>query len=394
MPRIGLGVHPRRAQAALDAVDLVERAAPQALICHFDPRDGHNADDLRRFKALGEATDASLVLELVVPCEDDYRRELAAVADQVKQAGVGFSAVSVAPGADLIAGVPFSDFPKVPPLGDLYRETRAVFPGMPVGGGSFSYFTECNRRRPEAADIDYLSHVTCAIVHAADDRSITETLEAIPYVVATARSFSGGKPYWVGPSAIASRHSPFGGAPAPNPDNERITMVRMDPRQRSLLGAAYYLGYVARMAEGGLEQVAIAAPVGEFGVIYRKMDWHQPWFDSANARVYPAYHVVAGMAAAAGSKRVAAASSAEGEILAVAYRKESALTLWLTNLGGEARQVSIAGLPGDGASICTLDADSFEPCVNDVNGFTATRRKLDGSRLTLAPYAVVRVEAG
>ena len=392
MPKIGLGVHPRRAAAALDVADLIKQAGPQVLICHFDPRDGHSIDDLRCFKKLGEASEADLVLELVVPCENDYRQELAGIADQVRQAGVSFSAITVAPGADLIAGVPFSDFPKVPPLSDLYRAAREVFPGVAIGGGSFSYFTECNRRRPQAEDIDYLSHVTCAIVHAADDRSITETLEAVPYVIATARSFSGGKPYWVGPSAIASRHSPFGGSPAPNPHGERITMVRLDPRQRGLLGAAYYMGYIARMAAGDLAQVTLSAPVGEFGIVYRKMDWAQPWFDDADAQVYPAYHIIAGMAAAAGAERIMATSSAERDVLALAYRAEQTLVLWMVNLGGEARQVDIEGLPGGDTSICTLDAASFEQCVSAVDGFAATRRALSERMLSLAPYAVVRIE--
>ena len=392
MPTIGLGIHPRRSEAALTVAERVKQAGPQVLICHFDPRDGHNADDLRRFKVLHKATDADLVLELIVPCEGDYQQELADIASQVKQAGVSFSAITVAPGPDLLAGVPFSDFPKVPPLSDLYRAARAVFPGVAIGGGSCSYFTECNRRRPEADAIDYLSHVTCAIVHAADDRSITETLEAIPYVIATARSFSAGKPYWVGPSAIASRHSPFGGAPTPNPDNDRITMVRIDPRQRSLLGAAYYLGYVARMAAGDLDQVALASPVGEFGIIYHKMEWGQAWFDEADAQVYPAYHVIAGMAAAAGAKQIKATSSDERDVLAVAYRNATGLTLWLANLSGETRQLNIEGLSSNSVSACILDSDSFEQCVKDTAGFSATRREINASELTLAAYAVARLE--
>lgn len=392
MPRIGMGVHPRRAESALAVADLIKQVGPQVLIAHFDPRSGHGVEDLGRFKALGEASGAQLVLELVVPCESDYRQELAEIAAQVKQAEISFSAITVAPGADLIAGVPFSDFPKVPPLGDLYRETRKVFPGLPVGGGSFSYFTEANRRRPDAQDIDYLSHLTCAIVHAADDRSVTETLEAVPAVIETARSFAGAKPYWVGPSGIGSRHSPFGGEPAPNPNNERITMVRMDPRQRGLLGAAYYLGYLARMVAGGLDQVAIASPVGEFGIIYQKMDWAQAWFDEADAQIFPAFHVIAGLAAAAGSERLGVSSSDEGAVLALAYRRGTTLTVWLVNLDGSEHQVTLDGLPDQRFSVCTLDETTFEQCVKDSGGFAATRQALDGKHLKLAPYGVVRLE--
>ena len=55
---------------------------------------------------------------------------------------------------------------------------------MKVGGGMLSYFTELNRKRPPVDGIDYVTHTTCPIVHAADDISVMETLEALPYVVA------------------------------------------------------------------------------------------------------------------------------------------------------------------------------------------------------------------
>ena len=64
----------------------------------------------------------------------------------------------------------------------------------------------------------------------------------------------------------------------------------------------------------------------------------------------------------------------------------------MVNLGGEARQVDIEGLPGGDTSICTLDAASFEQCVSAVDGFAATRRALSERMLSLAPYAVVRIE--
>jgi hypothetical protein len=55
---------------------------------------------------------------------------------------------------------------------------RGAFPGILVGGGSFAYFTELNRKRRPFALLDFVCHTTCAIVHAADDRSVTETIES------------------------------------------------------------------------------------------------------------------------------------------------------------------------------------------------------------------------
>ena len=52
-------------------------------------------------------------------------KEIAAMAELVARAGVGFAAITIAPGPDMIAGRPFSHWPKVPPLGDLYDAARA-----------------------------------------------------------------------------------------------------------------------------------------------------------------------------------------------------------------------------------------------------------------------------
>ena len=111
-------------------------------------------------------------------------------------------------------------------------------------------------------------HTSCPIVHACDDTTVTENLEALPHIVHSTRHFAGGKPYRVGPSAIGARDNPYGAATTPNPQNGRVALARMDPRQRGLLGAAWNLGYVAHMARGGAEAVALSAPVGEFGVVY------------------------------------------------------------------------------------------------------------------------------
>ena len=56
-----------------------------------------------------------------------------------------------------------------------------------MGGGSFAYFTELNRKRRPFVLLDFVCHTTCAIVHAADDRSVTETIECLPYVIRSGR---------------------------------------------------------------------------------------------------------------------------------------------------------------------------------------------------------------
>ena len=187
-----------------------------------------------------------------------------------------------------------------------------------------SYFTELNRKRPPAEHIDFVTHTTCPIVHDCDDRSVMETLEALPWVAESVRAFAAGKPYRVGPSMLGMRDNPYGAAPMPNPENRRIAMAINDPRQRGLFGAAWNLGYAARMAAAGVEALTLSAPVGAFGVVYARTDFPQPWFDERGAGVYPLYHVLRGIAQAAGKPRLEATSSHPGAVQALAWQDDGA----------------------------------------------------------------------
>ena len=132
----------------------------------------------------------------------------------------------------------------MPSAAVIAQAARAAFPGLPLGGGMYSYFTELNRKRPPAGLHDYITHATCPIVHAADDRSVMETLECLPYIVRSTRAMTGATPYHIGPSQIGCRDNPYGASIPPNPDDRRVCLARNDPRQRGLFNAAWTLGYI------------------------------------------------------------------------------------------------------------------------------------------------------
>jgi hypothetical protein len=99
------------------------------------------------------------------------------IATAAQTAGAHPASVAVTWAGDLefvMPGTVFADSSSF----DRYAAARAAFPGILVGGGSFAYFTELNRKRRPFALLDFVCHTTCAIVHAADDRSVTETIES------------------------------------------------------------------------------------------------------------------------------------------------------------------------------------------------------------------------
>lgn len=391
MPMIGVGVPGDEAAHALDAAPLVKAAGPQLLICEVDTRKGGIQPLIDRFRRLGTATGAGVVLEVIVPGKQDPGLEIAPVATAVAAAGLHPAALFVTPSAHLKAVLPGSQGPKAPAYADLYKAARRAFPRTPLGGGMYSYFTELNRNPPPAHLLDYVSHTTAPIVHAADDVSVMETLEALPFVVESARAIAHGRPYRVGPSAIAARDNPYGAASAPNPNNGRVCLSRMDPRQRGLFGAAWTLGYAAVFAKGGLEAVSLNAATGPAGLVYRKTDFTQPWFDAVGEGVYPAYHVVAGLAAGAGAKQVAAESADPAQVAALAWRTRAGTTLWLANLTAEPRAVKVAGLKG-AATVHVIDEGSFSRAAKDPAFLAGKGGKLGrGGTLKLGAYAVARL---
>jgi hypothetical protein len=389
MPPVGLGMPAEEIEYAVMRLDLLKLAAPRFLQCQFDPRARHGLKELYGYRVLCEQTGAQCVLEIVVESLSDYADELARLARLVKQSGLTLAAIAVCPVGDLKSVLPGGPRPPAPGLDALYAATRAAFPGVRLGGGMFSFFTELNRKHPPADGLDFAMNTTCPIVHAADDRSVMETLEALPYQVATARSFIGSTTYRVGPSSIGCRDNPHGKTFTPNPDNERVCLARMDPRQRGLFGASWTLGYIATFARTDVESVAVSAPTGPLGIIYRKTDYPQPYYDQLpGPAVYPVYHVISGLTRGAGRKLVYAESTDTARVQCLAYRGEGGTTLWIANLRAQDQTVAIHGAKG-AVYGTMLDEQSFFRATTDPRGFQAAHSLVkDPARLSLKAYAV------
>lgn len=385
---VGLGVPAEEIESAVRQLDLLKLAAPKFLACHFDPRLEHGLKELYGYRVLCEQTGANAVLEVVIESVDRFEQELQKLAGMVAQSGIKLSSLAVVPAGDLKSILPGGPRPPAPDLKELYAAARNAFPGIRIGGGMFSFFTELNRKRPPADALDFVVNTTCPIVHAADDRSVMETLEALPYQVATARSYIGKTPYRIGPSGIGCRDNPHGANWTPNPDNVRLCLTKLDPRQRGLFAAAWTLGYIATFAPTGVEAVALGAPTGPLGIIYRKAQHRQPWYDQlAGPAVFPAFHVVAGLTRGAGQKRVNVECSDQGKVRALAYRNKKGTTLWLANLTADRQTVNLDGIKGD-AFAGILDEGSFVKAVTDPEAFQESWKPLRGHSLELGAYAV------
>jgi hypothetical protein len=272
-------------------------------------------------------------------------------------AGFKPDAIVISPSVDRQSTPPGSQWPACPPLEEVYAAARSAFPGIQLGGGMLSYFTELNRKRVPSGPLDFITHCTNPIVHAADDLSVMQTLEALPFITRSVRAIYRDKPYRIGPSTIPMRQNPYGSRTMGNPAGGRIPMANIDPRHNGRFAEAFALGYAANVLDAGLECLTLSALTGPFGVIAGK-DEPSP----AGGR-RPIFNAVATLARLAGSQWQECVSSDPATVLAfIAAPAQKASQLLLVNVMSAPQSVELGAL---------------RPAV-----------QLPGKVLTLAPYAV------
>lgn len=382
--------------AALDPDDIEgseqNRSALKAMginhvICHHDPRRGHNISTLARQVENARSLGREAWLEAVITKVEGWEDEVNALAADVTSLGRPFSVVMLSPASDMKCTLPGSVWPPCPPADALFEYARKKFGSVRLAGGMFSYFTELNRKRPPLEQLDLVSFTTSALVHAGDDRSVTESLEAMPHIARSVTAISGKCPWIVGPSAIGMRDNPYGAEVAKNPHDIRQAMNRNDPRQRGLIAAAFDVGYFAHMAYGGAKAIALGGFVGPFGSVYSKADWVQPYYDEKGG-VYPVYHVRRALAGLKEFDLFHFTTTRPRDVMGIsAWSSHGRLTL-IANLTGSRQHVSLSAEKS--RSVAILDASNFVDAASDLEFFNKLH-PWDDLSITLDAYSVAKI---
>ena len=347
------------------AVDAAERAdpariaalAPQWLLLRLDSASPDLSESLARAARLVARTKARLLVDMVIDGRDPPA-ELAVLA----ASGLAPRAVLPIARRDLRSRPSRQLPPGEASAGDIARAARAAFPGALIGGGVRGNFAELNRNPPDAASIDFLAHGTSAIVHAADDRSVIETLEALPHVIGSARALAPRAAYWLGPCTIGMAGNPYGDGAAANPHRRRVVAAARDPRHQGLFGAAWAVGVLERASQGGVATLSFGHADGDFGLLL---------LDGTPT----ALGHVAQLAATASARARRHATCGPG-IAAVAWQGARGAELLIANLTPETRAVRLGA--GGGAWLLARGAHGW--------GWS----EIAPGPLQLGPYAVAR----
>lgn len=363
-PEIGVGLRPECLGEERATLSVLKTIGARHLIAHFDPGAGHGVEALKGYAEIAERSGLKVTLEFAVPCKRPLGEEMTEIAAFVRQAGLSLDTLFVCPSVDRQSTPPGSQWPDCPPLPDVYAAVRKAFPGIRLGGGMMSYFTELNRKRVPGDLLDYVSHCTNPIVHAADDLSVMQTFEALRFVVGSVRAIYHGKPYRIGPSTIAMRQNPYGSATKENPAGSRIPMANVDPRHNGAFGAAWVLAYAATVATAGLEVLTLSTLAGPFGLVAGKGE------PAAEGEPRPLAHVLARLGALSGASVTAVETSRPDAVLGLGLDDR----LLLANITRERQRVALAAQP---RAIWEISADRPE--------------LLAGRQVVLPPYGCVEI---
>jgi hypothetical protein len=386
LPPLGLGSASHGRPLERGELDLLAAVAPAHV--RVDLRLGRDGWRMELARAAADARALGSALEPALFLGDDAAGETAELREELAAENVPVARVLVfREGESSTAG----DWVR------LARDALAdVVGGAPFAGGTNAYFTDLNRGRPETAAMDAVAFSLNPQVHAFDDASLVETVAAQEDVVRSAAAFSEGLPIVVGPVTLRPRFNPNATGPEPAPAAGELPS-QVDPRQRSLFGAAWTVGSAKHLSEAGAASVTYYETSGWRGVVERTEGSPAPdLFPSAPGRPFLLYHVLVDLAECRGAELLDASSTAPLAAEALALRSGDGLRVLLASFAPQSQDVLLEGLPKGTAQVRVLDAATAAEAAERPAAFRAASSALpveDGAlRLRLGPYAVARID--
>lgn len=212
------------------------------------------------------------------------------------------------------------------------RALRRRAPDSARIGGTFSDFVLLNRNGLDRT-AQRAVFALCPTVHARDDRSLVETLDALPRILAQAKRIAGDRPLDVGPCSLRRRLVPRTGQPADRPPTGDGKPYDVDPRQGEPIAAAWLVCVIALASVARVASVCTFEAAGARGIIDATQDDDR----EAGATRTPVHAALAALGRRLRAPlRLYRVNAAAGAAFALTFEREE---LWLVDLLGRAREL-------------------------------------------------------
>jgi hypothetical protein len=267
------------------------------------------------------------------------------------------------------------------------------------GAGTNAYFAEFNRGRPPIEALDLACYSMNPQVHAVDNATLVETLEAQRGTVESAKQFVGKLPLAISPITLKPRFNPAATGPEPQPAPGELPS-QVDVRQMSLFGAGWTLGSIKNLAASGTASLTYYETTGWRGVMETEPGSALPQkFRSIPGGVFPVYHVLADLGEFQSGSVISCISSDALSVEGLALQKGDRICLLLANLTSKLQYVKILNSKFRGyIRVKRLDESTAEEAMRSPELFGSKPGLLqqvaaNQIEISLLPYALVRVDS-
>ena len=383
LPRIGLGVASHGEPLNMGELERLKRLNLSHLRVDIDLTQPDSESTLRR--ATDEARALGIPLELALFLTDAATEELQAFAEVVEQVKPPIGIYLIFHKTEASTSAQWVDL------------ARRYLTGAKIGAGTNAYFTDLNRGRPPVDALDLICYSINPQVHAFDNSSLKETLEAQAVTVESTRQFTDGLPIVVTPVTLLARFNPNATGPEPEPAPGELP-AQVDIRQMSLFGAGWTLGSIKYLSESGVSSVTYYETSGWRGVMETAPGSPLPEkFRSLPGAVFPLYYVLADVGEFAGGEILISKSSDPLKVEGIALRKNGKTRTLLANLTPNSQQVRVQNLAG-AVRVRHLNETNVQTAMASPEAFRAETGELVGDtngtlELDLLPYAVAQIDS-
>jgi hypothetical protein len=349
LPRIGFGMSENETEVQAGAI---ERLRPDHLKIELHFRDSSWPADLDRAINLTRQIGSSL--EVAIFLEDDSAEPLATLKSQLQDVSV--ARVIVFHEAEAPVGTTSAQWMTL---------VRQHLPDVPLFGGTNGNFAELNRQRPDISIMDGVTYTINPQVHASDERSLIEALEAQRDTVVTARSYCGTLPICI--SSVTLK-PPFNQAATEDeaPENPNELPAAVDQRQMSLFAAAWTVGSLRSLALGGADSITYYETAGWRGLIETAAGSRLPeQFRSLPGMNFPVYWIFAFLADAPQATLFETRLDKPLLIDGLAFQSGKRFGLLIVNLQPRDQTVHLSGLPVGAATVRRLNTESVSTANPD-----------------------------
>jgi hypothetical protein len=335
----------------------------------------------RLHQAVCEATVLGLELEVAVRVTaEEAQNELSGLRRRVDELQPPAGSWLVYPARELYQG----GSPTETVLGCARQVLQSYDPEVPFAAGTYTDYIFLKRSPPPVEWMDQVCISMNPQVHAFDQLSLVETLEAQSVVIDSARRLAKELPVVVSPITLKPRYNPYatGSAPEMAP---RLLPAEVDARQMSLFGAGWTLGSLRAMLAGGAASVTYYETTGWRGVMEEQNGSRLPQaFPSLPGGVFPLYHVLAQVGEFAGGQGAAVVCGDPLRISGLMLRKNERMRMLLANYTREKQQIILEGIQGSWV-VRFLDETNAEEAMRAPETFGARHGEVISSTDAVIP---------